>query len=386
MGSFLMRRVHAGGCWTALVLLLASDLSAQPLPAPTSRIDPSKPLTAGVCTVAVLVQGGQAAGGEIELDINGFGNQRQDVNGRQRIEFKLGGPLQQLDAVRLREVGPNSITDWSAPLSVGPAGNASPECQEETEGLVRGDGRDPFQASAYVGYAYDNFAPAEVGGYTTVTLDRPSPHRYVAGVDFEFRMFGSPDNERQFWLVGETLHGVRSADVDCSGESKPAVCNGLTQNPSTKLLYTFQHASSLEAFVVTPRFELMTLQGGTVFPSKLYATMRFGVMMLTNKGSKGFQANHFGLGLLSPSGSFRDSYLEVGWGKTDLFFSAPGRNKWHRLKIDGLLSFPLMAALGSKAPRVFVQLYSDFDPVGDGADSMQTFIGLDFDVAELFRF
>jgi hypothetical protein len=375
--------------WSLVVAaLLSTTLSAQTLPPPKSHFEPMK-LTAGICTVVVAVAANPAPGGSIEIDINGFGNQRQEVKGQAQIKFKLPGPLQHLDRVRLREVGPAANSDWSAPLEVQPASTAKPECERETERLGRGDGRDPFQASGYVGYVFDNFAPAEIGGYKVGTLENPGDqkkNRYIAGVDFEFRMFGSPDDDRQWWIVGETLHGVRSADVDCSTDPAPAVCGDLKKDPSARLLYTFREASSFEAFIASPRFEFMTLQRGTVFPSKLYATMRFGVMMLNGKESKGFHAHHFGIGLLSPSGPFHSSYLEVGWGKTDLFFTEPGRGKWHRLKIDGLLSFPLLAPLGDKAPRVFVQLYSDFDPVGNSADSVQTFVGLDFNIGELFRF
>ena len=96
------------------------------------------------------------------------------------------------------------------------------------------------------------------------------------------------------------------------------------------------------------------------------------------------------MGLLSPSGLQR-SYLELGWGRTDLFFNTPGRNPWHRLKIDGLLSFPVLQAFTdkakfwTKAPRAFVQIYSDFDPTGNESDSIQTFVGLDFDLGEIFK-
>jgi hypothetical protein len=33
----------------------------------------------------------------------------------------------------------------------------------------------------------------------------------------------------------------------------------------------------------------------------------------------------------------------------------------------------------------FVQLYSDFDPAGGAADSVQTFFGLSFELGEFFR-
>jgi hypothetical protein len=251
------------------------------------------------------------------------------------------------------------------------------------------DGPAPFQASAYVGVVYDNFAPPALAGYKTDTEGGTSKARFIGGIDFEMRAIGTGDGHFQLWITGQTLHGVRSADVDCSTDAsgRPPVCDTLTADPqsaSKRLLYTFEHATSLEAYLA-PRFEFLTLQRGTTFPSKLYATVRFGVLMLTDQGSKAFDVHHAGLGLRAPVGPFRGSYLELGWGKSDMFVSTPGRNKYHRFKIDAQLSFPIVST-SPRVPRAFVQLYSDFDPIGESADSIQTFVGLDFDIDSLFRF
>ena len=40
---------------------------------------------------------------------------------------------------------------------------------------------------------------------------------------------------------------------------------------------------------------------------------------------------------------------------------------------------------GDKRPRVFLQLFSDFDPRDVAADSIQTFFGIDVPLSELFR-
>jgi hypothetical protein len=255
---------------------------------------------------------------------------------------------------------------------------------------ARGDGREPFRASGYLGFAFDNFAPSEVGNYENPGEGGASRQRFIGGVNFEFRG-GDPERQVQFWLAGETLHGVRSADVDCRNrEQRPPVCETLSANPSESFLYILEHASTMEAYIA-PRLELFTLQKETSFPSKFYIGARFGVMMM-NDSPQAFDAFHVGAGLLALSRAFDGSYLEVGWGKTDAFVAPPRQTKWRRLKIDGLLSFPIAKAFTDraevleKAPRVFIQLYSDFDPFGAAADSMQTFIGLEFDLDALFRF
>jgi hypothetical protein len=113
--------------------------------------------------------------------------------------------------------------------------------------------------------------------------------------------------------------------------------------------------------------------------------------MLSSDVQEAADFYHLGAGILTPSGPFRGSYIEAGLGRTDRFFVQGDRNKWHRLKFDALLSFPVLQAFldrakfWRKAPRAYIQLYSDFDPTGPESDSVQTFVGLDFDVGELFK-
>jgi hypothetical protein len=179
---------------------------------------------------------------------------------------------------------------------------------------------------------------------------------------------------------------MRSADVDCTGETRPPVCESLasTTNPNERFLYVLEHASSLEGYLAF-RYEFATLQAGTTFPSRLYLTGRFGVMMLDNEVHDAYDTHHFGIGLMAPASSFAGSYLEVGIGRTDLFFAEPGRRPYHRLKIDGLLSFPVLKKIWEGAPNAFVQLYADFDPRGSSADSVQSFFGFEFELSELFK-
>jgi hypothetical protein len=84
------------------------------------------------------------------------------------------------------------------------------------------------------------------------------------------------------------------------------------------------------------------------------------------------------------SGPFDGSFIEVGFGRSDMFFTPPDKTPWRRWKIDGFFSVPAFGK-GDKRPRLFLQLYSDFDPTDIAADSVQTFFGLDVPLTELFR-
>ena len=381
------------GAWLALAT--AAGAAAQSAP-PDIAING---ITAGQCTVAVTVSNPAAhATSEIDLDLNGLWLARQSIANRRQLTFRLKAPLEHLNELRIREVGPMRVGDWSAPVAVQP-GTDRPECELPRQQID--DARDPFQATFYIGAAFDNFAPAAVGGYRTTSGGYANPDtggtsalRRLAGVNFEFRAIGDQSSRLQVWLVGETLHGVRSADLDCrDAADRPPVCESigrnLLQNPGASFLYAIEHASSFEAYL-SPRIEFATLQTGTVFPSRAYATVRLGTDMLTDNAQKASPSYHLGVGLLAPTGPFSGSYLETGWGRTDRFFVKQGRGRWHRLKIDGLLSFPFLSFLDrarfwTKAPRAFIQLYSDFDPEGSESDSIQTFIGFDFDIGALFR-
>ena len=358
-------------------------------------------LAAGQCSVPVKLSQRAPAGAVVQLKLNNnaSGLPETQAGGLERVEVRLKGPLGEGDQLQVR-VAPG---DWSQPVGVA-AGTEPPQCQ--ATGGSGDDGREPFHPSGYIGTAFDTFAPAAVGGYAKSQGSGTQHKRYVGGVDFDFRFLGESTSDRQLWIFGETVYGVRSADVNCQPDvaDKPPVCGTLLQNPDKQLLFIVDHASSLEAFMGV-RWELFTLQRGTLSPTKFYVTGQLGVLMLDGQASapaaeshpdtvvdihRAYREHHIGVGWLAPTGSFAGSYLEIAWGLTDLFNTSPdGKPRWNHLKVDAHLSFPLSVPFTDKTwtsgPRVFGQLYSDFDPSHKSSDSMQTFIGLDFDVRDIFK-
>jgi hypothetical protein len=281
------------------------------------------------------------------------------------------------------------------PSPVSP-GDGQPETTA-SEAAPPADQRDAFAASAYLGYAFDNFAPGSIGGYQNGAASGAEQHRRVAGVNFEFHVAGA--GARQLWIFGETLNGVRAADIECVGENAPVVCGQLTENQGEQFRYILQNATSKEALVGI-RLELLRLNADSEFATRFYVTGQLGVMMLrgdligatsTLIAQEAYRAHHFGTGLLIESGPYGGSYLEFGWGRTDLFGNTERRpdgrfvelQPWRRLKIDAFLSFELPGS--DRLPRPFVQLFSDFDPTDKTSDSMQTFLGFDLDLGGLFQ-
>ena len=374
---------------TVIRVLVVSSVLAALSPAAGRAQDIAGPVKAGACTLVVNLSPPVGARTEVEFEINKKALPRLAADGKPQVTVVLKAPLEEGDEIRARRVDPPGAPGSFGPVLKVAKSEGEPECKATGATRDGGDGREPFDASGYVGYAVDNFAPTSVGGYANPDVGGKR-NRVIGGFDFEFRVAGTPQSTRQVWIYGETLHGVRSADVDCAAADKPPVCGKLTEgNVGGKLQYVLENATSMEAYVGI-RAELLTLQAGTGFPAKVYATGRMGVMMLNGKVKKpdgteikadhGYRAHHVGAGLLMSNSKFEGSYLEVGWGRTELFGNPDITNQWRRLKIDGVILFEV-----AKGTRGFVQLYSDFDPSGKSADSIQTFFGVDFAIGEFFK-
>ena len=125
------------------------------------------------------------------------------------------------------------------------------------------DNRENLITSAYLGTAVDNFAGSEVLKYLNPEDAGSTGSRLIFGFDFEFRLTGdrgkstTPRNS-QLWLYGETLHGVRSRDVECPTEGEgPAVCADLRNKKlfpelndiPQRAAFILKNATSLEAYM-----------------------------------------------------------------------------------------------------------------------------------------
>jgi hypothetical protein len=259
------------------------------------------------------------------------------------------------------------------------------------------DDREVFESSGYLGWAFDNFAPA-LGSLPST--DSGSHMRLLAGVDAQYRLVGDKHDPFQIWLASFTLHGVRSADVDCLNTSSPtaALCG---TDQGKKFFATYQNATSLEAHFDV-RVEVATLQRTSELPIKVFGVARFGFIDLTKDDAivngnvvsvtpqKVFNNDMLGGGILSPAGPFRDSSASVGWGRSERFQSNPG---WNRLKINGTLIFDLVPGFKDRlefwkrlagSPRMFVMINVDRNPGGPGPDAVNTYIGVDVDLRRIF--
>jgi len=101
-----------------------------------------------------------------------------------------------------------------------------------------------------------------------------------------------------------------------------------------------------------------------------------GALTVAGSGGDVFDLHHVALGLTVIKGRFQGSYFEVGYGRSDFF----QENRRRRFKIDGFLSWEFP---GAKFMRPFAQMTVDAD-LGRSSDSIQTYLGFDFDLKCLF--
>ena len=357
--------------------LAAARTAAAQTAAPIFSVEP---VNLGDCRVVVRIQNPRG-GDQVGIVVDQTLIREQTVSaGRDRLTFALADPLRAGSVVRVRLNGSESVNKGAAPLLAKvadkPGANAPEACKAEAEP----DDEPPFLASFFLGEVVDNFAPDKVGNYKAKDPNEALKAKgaFIFGFDFDYRLHGRSDSKIQWWIEGETMHGVRTADVDCQPADpaqKPPVCDDSPANIQDRARYILKNATSLEVWA-SPRVEFHTLQGGTESPAKLYAALNLGFIALDDAPQSGvYRSHHIGVGLAADGGSFDSSYLEVGWGKNELF-----SKEWNRLKVAGLLSFSMdKLPIWRDTGRLFVEMTID-NSLSDGPDSIRTFFGVDIDL------
>jgi hypothetical protein len=216
----------------------------------------------------------------------------------------------------------------------------------------------------YTGMVLDSFAAKELNKYFNPNDANDLKTSFIAGIDVE-QYLG-----RNNWLFLETVNGVRSIDVDCTASPTVEVCSDKTPT-NDQFLYILRNARTLEAFLGF-RHEF----GAGDNNGRFYLKTQLGFLDVAGSGTDIVDSHTFlAGGYLSIDDRFADSYVEVGFGKSDIFDSYENR----RFKFDGFLTAPLA---GSNSTQWFLQMTVDSD-FRSGPDSIQIYMGLDFDLRQL---
>jgi hypothetical protein len=254
---------------------------------------------------------------------------------------------------------------------------AAKACQTPTD-----DDRCDVEVTMFTGFSLDSFAAKDLKKYLNPDAAGDVQEQLVAGFNFSVRLAGgsAAAPHRQLWLYGETVHGVRSGEVDCEQQANAEVCRALDFEPPSEgagvapSLAIFRKSTSFEGFFGL-RYEYLRLRPGSDLASgTLYLKGQAGLLTVANDGGDVIDMHHVALGVNITRGRFASSYIEAGWGTNEVF--ADGRS---RGKIDALLSIDI-----GKSISPFAQIVVDAD-FGDKPDSIRSYFGFDVDVLSLFK-
>lgn len=246
---------------------------------------------------------------------------------------------------------------------------------------TQSDDRDDVEVSLFTGFSLDSFAATDLKKYLNPESSGNVQEQLVAGFDFSLRLLGSQKHpDKQLWLYGETVHGVRSGDVDCTKNENAEVCRTLSFEPpsdgagTAPSIAIFRKSTSFEGFFGM-RYEFLRLRSESALASgSLYVKGQLGFLTVASNGGDVVDMHHVAVGVNVTHGKLRDSYIEIGYGKNDIFADCRPR-----AKVDALLSLDI-----GKSISPFAQIVVDAD-MGDRPDSIRSYFGFDVDVMSLFK-
>lgn len=252
-------------------------------------------------------------------------------------------------------------------------------------GFDRKDDRDDLEASFFVGLGIDSFSSSELKRTLNPENSGDIRERYVTGFDFAYRLWPHEDlNSRkiQIWLYGETVHGLRSTEVECNDNEDLPGCEAFDPIAAPeKAIFIVRNATSLEALggvrvEVGPDW----LRNSSWSPTNLYFAAQAGFLTFEGSADDVVDNHHIGVGMIVVAGTYQGSYLEIGHGRNDIFLE----NRTDRWKIDGFFTLKtgglwnwLQKLKLSGKFQPFAQFTVDVD-LEEGSDSIQTYIGVDY--------
>lgn len=276
-------------------------------------------------------------------------------------------------------------------VGINPMPQADPFCPTVVRSM---DDREDFEAHAFLGWSFDNFAPTagETLAYDAANAGASPKYRFIGGINSQVRLLGNAEGGVQVWASGWGLMGMRSADVECTPVSTQAtagtasaveqapeqspLCNPSSANISKQLFTILEHASTLETHVEL-RQEWFRWRSDSTTPLRLFTFQRLGFVGIrrderlieaANEAAlrraeavggnlpvippkvisepKLYDTDSIGAGIVVPTGRFRWSSWTIAMGRTQMFESDPG---WGRIKTNALLIVDVAPGLKDKA-------------------------------------
>lgn len=331
-----------------LTVLTFTSLSCvtRPVAAETTsqeKLDPPKLSNRFLLTGTAVLVGHMASGARLEVEIDG--NRAEIVafeyDGNE-FAVRLAQPLRTDQRVRLMSKLDSMQSEWSPAFVV------------QTAIL---DARHNTECSIYLGADLQTLSGSGEGHGANAA-------EILAGLQADFRLAGRLEQttRREFLALDPILRFA----VETSYETR------IKQFPNREI--DQDRVRSLRGIGASfgPRYEFLSIRakpGHLMVFAKFEATLFF---LPTSDGNVE-DSLFYGAGLVSTTGPFRDSFVEIGAGRTTLFT----QNVNKRFKVNGALIIQTYRQL-----KAFARVSLDTD-LTTGADSFRVVFGLKFEVAPM---
>lgn len=238
--------------------------------------------------------------------------------------------------------------------------------------------RNDLDVDINIGWQFDRFTAAEL---QNALNPEDSGDNYQSGlldIRVNYRLYKSDDGEdSELWLYGNTARTIRGTTVICDDNPRFIGCSEFDGDfgdpgiPNADVAYSIlRDAESLEAHAGL-RYEFLKVPSDSA-PSKLFVSYQKGFASVEGTDDLA-EIDQVAVGLVVTEGIFKNSFLERGWGRNELFVEdSDDRNKftvhleyeWHERLIG------------------FLETEVDYDD-STGSDSVRTKIGIEIPLAKI---
>jgi len=190
-------------------------------------------------------------------------------------------------------------------------------------GILSAQGESRLQVDFLLGEVVSNFSATARVEYVNPEVEAEAGDlERIAGIAFDYRLFGEEGDDWRLYVVGEVIHSARILEQPCS-EDDPDCQEAATGDPGTEFFKLVKDASTLEWYG-GGRIERAYNDGETGLYLKA-----IGGFIRAEGADDDVIDNHFvGLGVRSlEKNVWENSFAEVGWGRTDLFAEDSRKNR-----------------------------------------------------------
>ncbi len=257
---------------------------------------------------------------------------------------------------------------------------------------------DRLDVSAYVGDIIDTFASSASQQYTNKEDASGSGSGVIGGINFTYRLSRNPKAKGDgLEIYGKTVHSTRTLETPCTGTTAcPDQFFEILKEASTVEWY-----GGMRYWWHLPRLNkddplkircekapatwsaAAKEDGCPVYETAFYVAAEAGFIRAKGANDDVIDNHFIGVGVEHLVGPYRGSYLQIGWGRTDLY--EPDKRS-RRFKAGGVLKFRPPKKADAKPGVVGFFLAGALDSdLGPGSDSVLTSFGISFDIDQLTR-